>query len=127
MQQIVYVLFWSMLAVNFLSPAVVFLWVNRRTESLWSAIRASVLTATAGAFVVSGIVGCLLFVPGWLIGGDPPSWVVFVETGFFGLVAAELGLLCIFLCATARLIYRLAVTADAPSKATDDRESQCNP
>ena len=95
MKQTVYVLFWSMLALNFISPTVMFLWVNCRTRSLWSAIRASVLTATVGAFVVSGIVGCLLFVPGWINGGDRPDWALFVEAGVYGIIFAEMGLGCL--------------------------------
>jgi hypothetical protein len=127
MKQVVYALFWFVLALNFISPAVMFLWVNCRARSLWSAIRASFLTATVGAFVVSGIAGCLFFVPDWLNGGDPPSWAVFVEAGFFGLIFAELGLICLFLCATVWVIYRLAVTTNLPSEATGKRDPQCNP
>jgi hypothetical protein len=127
MKQAMYILFWCMLALDFISPTLVFLWVNCRTRSLWSAIRASVLTATVGAFVVSGIVGCLLFVPGWIDGGDPPGWELFVEAGFFGLILAELGLICLSLCAAAWVIYRLAVAADLPSEAIGEREPQCKP
>ena len=127
MNQIVYVLFLSLFALDFISPIAVFLCVKCRTRSLWQAIKASVLTATIGAFFVSGIVGCLLFVPGWLNGGDPPDEVVFVETGLFGLIVAEVGLACFFLCALAWVIYRLTVTADLPSEAVGEREPQCKP
>src|SRR5438876_283749 len=106
MKQIVYILFWSMLALDFIGPVVVFLWVNSRTRSLWSAIQASALTSTVGAFLVSGSIGCLLFVPDWLNGGDSPNWTVFFEAGIFGLIFAELGLGCLFLCAATWTIYR---------------------
>ena len=125
MNQMVYILFLSLLVLDFVSPTVAFLWVNCRTRSLWQAIRASVLTATVGAFLVSGIVGCLLFVPAWLSGGDPPNWTVFLEAGLFGLIVAEVGLVCLFLCALGLVIYRLTVTADLPSEPTGEREPQC--
>jgi hypothetical protein len=88
-----------MLVLDFVTPVVVFLLVNCRTRSLWSAIRASFLTATVGAFVVSGIVGCLLFVSDRLSGGDAPSWALFVEAGEHGLFFAAMGLGCLLLYA----------------------------